>query len=215
MAVGMMGLCRYRELEFSSLDPSEDVKEEVIGYAEKAISLDPSSYFAHLVAAGMHQDLYGDYETALTHAETALELNSSYALARIMIGICYCHLGEIDRGMEMLQRSVAVFQGSSQRLRNLRELAICHFMAGQDAQALRVANRLVHQAPELARNQLVLGSLSWHAGRQDVARDCVAGLLRGQPDLTLQNMRPVRFADPGMAERYAQGIRDAGLPEGA
>ena len=68
--------------------------------------------------------------------------------------------------------------------------------------------------PELARNRLVLASLSWHAGRQDTARDCVAGLLREQPDLTLQNMWPVHFADPGMAERYNQGLIEAGLPEG-
>jgi adenylate cyclase len=215
MAVAMMGLCRYRVLEFSSLEPSAEVKKEILDYAERAISLDPSSYFAHLLAAGIHQDLYGDFDTALAHAETALEMNSSYALARVMISICKCHLGEVDQGLEVLQRSIAAFQGHSQRLRNLRELAICHFLAGQDAEALRVANRLVHQAPELARNRLVLASLSWHAGKQDAARDCVAGLLRDQPDLTLANMRPIYFADPAMAERYAQGLRDAGLPEGA
>ncbi len=113
----------------------------------------------------------------------------------------------------MLQRTIAVSQEDPQRLRHFRELAIAQFMTGQDAEALRVINRLVHQTPELARNRLVLASLSWHAGRQDAARTCVAGLLRDQPELTLQNMRPVRFADPGMAERYAQGLRNAGLPE--
>jgi hypothetical protein len=41
----------------------------------------------------------------------------------------------------------------------------------------------------------------------------VAGLLRDQADLTLQNMRPVQFADPDMAARYAEGLREAGLPE--
>jgi adenylate cyclase len=215
MAVGMMGFCRHRMLEFSSLDPSEDVKEELLGYPEKAVSLDPSSYFAHFMAAVMHQDLRGDYETALSHAETSLEINSSFGLARAMVGICKCHLGEIDQGIEILQRTTAASPEDPHRFRHFRELAIAHFMAGQDAKALRVVNRLVHQAPELARNRLVLASLSWHAGRQDAARDCVAGLLRDQPELTLRNMRPVRFADPGMAERYAQGLRDAGLPEGA
>ncbi|MHA1151471.1 MAG: adenylate/guanylate cyclase domain-containing protein [Alphaproteobacteria bacterium] len=215
MAVAMTGLCRYRMLEFSSLDPNADVKEEVLGYMKKALSLDPSSYFAHLMAAVMYRDLRGENETALTHAETALDLNSSYAMARAVIGICMCHLGENDRGMEMLQRSIAASPGHTQRLFHLRELAICHFMAGRDTEARQVANRLVHQAPELARNRLVLASLSWHAGRQDVARDCVAGLLRDQPDLTLENMRPVHFADPAMAERYTEGLRSAGLPEGA
>jgi len=187
----------------------------LLGYTKKAVSLDPSSYFAHLMAAVMVQDLRGGFETALTHAETALELNSSYAMARAMIGICKCHLGEIDEGLEMLRRTTVASPEDPHRFRHFRELAIAHFMTGQDAQALRVINRLVHQAPELARNRLVLASLSWHAGRRDAARDCVAGLLRDQPELTLRNMRPVRFADPGMAKRYAQGLRDAGLPEGA
>jgi adenylate cyclase len=213
MAVAMMGLCRYRMLEFSSLDPNKEVKLEVIGYAERAISLDPSSYFAHLMAAGMHLDLNGDFETALSHAETSLELNTSYALAKSAIAICKCHLGDIEEGMAMLQRSLGTFQGHTQRLRHLRELAIGNFMAGQEAEALRVAARLVRQAPELARNRLVLASLSWHAGRQDAARECVAGLLREQPDLTLKNMWPIHFADPAMAARYAEGIREAGLPE--
>jgi len=215
MAVAMMGFCRHRMLEFSILDPSEDVKEELLGYPEKAISLDPSSYFAHFMAAVMQQDLRGDFETASSHAETALEINSSFGLARAMVGICTCHLGEFDEGFEMLQRATAASPEDPHRFRHFRELAIGDFMAGRDAQALRAVNRLVHQAPELARNRLVLASLSWHAGRQDTARDCVAGLLRDQPELTLRNMRPVRFADPGMAERYAQGLRDAGLPEGA
>ncbi len=215
MAVGMMGFCRHRMLEFSPLDPSEDVKEELLGYPEKAISLDPSSYFAHFMAAVMQQDLRGDFETALSHAETSLEINSSFDLARAMVGVCKCHLGEIDQGIEILQRTTAASPEDPHRFRHFRELAIGHFMAGQDAQALRAVNRLVHQAPELARNRLVLASLSWHAGRQDAAQACVAGLLRDQPELTLQNMRPVRFADPGMAERYAQGLVEAGLPESA
>lgn len=215
MAVGMMGFCRHRMLEYSVLDPNEDIQEELLGYPEKAVSLDPSSYFTHFMAAVMYQDLRGDFETALSHAETALDLNSSFAPARAMVGICKCHQGEIDEGLKMLGRATAVSPEDPHRFRHFRELAIAHFMAGQDAQALRVVNRLVHQAPELARNRLVLASLSWHAGRQDAARDGVAGLLRDQPELTLQNMRPVRFADPGMAQRYAQGLRDAGLPEGA
>jgi hypothetical protein len=73
---------------------------------------------------------------------------------------------------------------------------------------------LVHQAPELARNRLIQASLMWHAGRQDAARDRVADLLRDQPDLTLQNMWCVRFADSLTAERYAEGLREACLPEG-
>ncbi len=59
-----------------------------------------------------------------------------------------------------------------------------------------------------------IAALSWQAGKQDAARDCVVGLLRDQPDLTLRKVRPIHFGDPGMAERYAQGLVESGLPEG-
>ena len=62
---------------------------------------------------------------------------------------------------------------------------------------------------------IVDGDNLYGEGVNVAARDCVAGLLRGQPDLTLRNMRPAHFAEPAMAERYAQGLVEAGLPEGA
>ena len=48
-------------------------------------------------------------------------------------------------------------------------------------------------------------------GRQ--AKRCVEDLLRDHPDLSQGNMRPVRFADPALAERFAQALTKAGLPE--
>jgi len=37
--------------------------------------------------------------------------------------------------------------------------------------------------------------------------------LRDHAELSLQTMRPVRFADPAQAERFAQALTKAGLPE--
>jgi adenylate cyclase len=213
MAHAMMGFCRYRMLEFSPLDPPRAETEELLGLATKALSLDPSSYFARLIAALLNQDLHGDFQAALAHAETALELNSGFSQAQAMAGIANCHLGQMDRGLDMLHRAIAAAPEDPHRFRHQRELALIHFMAGEHERAAEVAGRLVHQAPELKRNRLVLIALQWHAGQAEAARDSAAALRDAAPEVTRGTARATRFADPAMAEQFVAGLVGAGLPE--
>jgi adenylate cyclase len=213
MAIAMAVFCRHRMFEFSVFDLLEEVKSEVFSDVEKALSLNPSSFFARLIAAMAYQDLKGDYDTALMHAETSLELNSGFSQAMAMVGIAKCHVGETEKGIEMLQRGIAATPDDPHRFRHFRELAIAYFITGQLDQAVSTIDRLARQAPDLLRNQLVLASLLWHKGQKDDAKRHIGNLLRDYPDLNQRNMRPVRFADPQIAERFAQGLTKAGLPE--
>lgn len=213
MAKAMSVFCRHRMFEFSVLEVPEEVKKELLSDVAGALKLDPSSFFARLIAALAYQDLAGDYETALMNAETSLELNSGFSQASAMVGIAKCHLGEADEGIEMLQRAIAATPDDPHRFRHFRELAIAQFMTGQMDQAVTTIDRLVRQAPDLLRNQLVLASLLWHTGQEEDAQRHIADLLRDHPDLNQRNMRPVRFADLQAAERFTQGLTGAGLPE--
>lgn len=212
MALAMSALCQHRIFEFSPLDMPDDAKREIFSYVGKALSLDPSSFFARFIAALAYQDLNGDFETALMHAETALESNSGFSPALAMAGIAKCHLGETETGIEMLRRQIAATAEDPHRVRHFRELAVAHFMLGQMDQATTVIDRLVRQAPELARNRLVQAAVLWHAGQEDNAKRCVEELLRDHAELNQRTMRPVRFADPAPAERFAQALTKAGLP---
>jgi adenylate cyclase len=213
MALAMMAFCHHRIFEFSLREMPEDVKEEVFSQVEKALSFGPSNFFARLVAALAYQDLQGDYDAALVHAETSLELNSGFSQAVAMVGIVKCHLGETEQGIEMLRRGIAATPEDPHRFRHFRELALAHFMSGQTDQAVSIIDRLVRQAPDLLRNQLVLAAILWDAGQEDNARRCIESLLRDHADLNQRNMRPVRFTDPRLAERFARGLTKAGLPE--
>ena len=96
---------------------------------------------------------------------------------------------------EMLRRAIAAAPEDPHRFRHLREQAVIHFMAGERDAAPDVANRLVQQAPGLARNKLVLASLAGIAGDPDAARSIVVGLLAEQVDLTVATMRPIHVGD--------------------
>ena len=213
MAKAMMVFALHRRHEFAATAIPEEVKNEMIALAEEAMSLDPSSYFARLVAAVVDQDLLGDYRNALTQAETAVELNPNFTQAQAMVGIAQCHLGKIDEGLERLRRAIDANKQDPHRFRHHREVAIAHFLAERYDRAAELAARLVQQAPDLARNRLVLAALHWRAGESEAARRQVADLLREVPELRLATARPVMFADEEAGKRFREALSDAGLPD--
>lgn len=212
MAQAMRVFCRHRMFEFSPMDVPEETKKELLLDVDAALKLDPSSFFARLIAALVYQDLAGDYKTALMNAETALELNSGFSQATAMVGIVKCHLGELDEGIEMLQRAITATPDDPHRFRHFRELAVAQFLNGETDQAITTIDRLVRQAPDLLRNLPVLASLLWQAGREEDAQRHIVELLRNDPDLNQRSMRHVTFADAAHAERFLSGLAAAGLP---
>ncbi len=213
MAMAMMVFCRYRMFEFCVLDMPADVKEELSSGIKAALSADPSSFFAHLIAAMIQQDLRGDFDAALVHAETSLELNSSFSQATAMTGIAKFHLGEQDEGLQLLQNGIQAAPEDPHRFRHQRELALAHFIVGDEGRAAQVVGKLVRQAPDLLRNHLISVPILWHAGQQEAARKCVQELLAGEPTLSRGTLRPVHFHDAAMAARFAEGYGAAGLPD--
>jgi adenylate cyclase len=212
MAHAMAVFCRHRTLEFSPFAVSGEVREALFAQSDRALALDPSSYFAHLIAALIEQDVRGNYEGSLAHAETALSLNPSFSQAAAMLGIVKIHLGELDAGLRMLQNGIDAAPEDPHRFRHLRELAIGCLFAGDVRRAAAVLDKLTHQAPDLLRNELVVVPVLWHAGRQEEATRRVERLLARHPELTQQNMRPVHLRDAGLAALLADGLARAGLP---
>ncbi len=130
-----------------------------------------------------------------------------------MAGIAKCHLGDIAGGAEMLRRAIAAAPDDPHRFRHLREQAVIHLMEGEADAALEVCHRLVGQAPDLARNKLVLASLTAIAGDGHAARQIVAGLMAEYPGLTIGAMRPIHIGDSAVAERHVGALLEAGVPE--
>jgi adenylate cyclase len=213
MAAAMMVYCRWRMHEYSVLDMPAEERDDLADRADRAVSFDPNGFFARLIAALVAQDLRGDFAAALAQAETALELNSGFVQAAAMAGIAKCHMGEVADGLDMLRRAIAAAPEDPHRFRHLRERAVIHVMAGEHDSAIDVMTRLIGQAPDLARNKLVLAAFAGMAGDRDKSKAIANDLLTSAPGLTLRTMRPLHFGDDAMAQRYAEALLEAGLPE--
>lgn len=212
MTHAMLVFCRYRACEFSAFALSEQVITGLLEQSHQALSIDNASYFAHLMAALIHHDLRGDFTAARVHAETALGLNPGFTQAMAMAGVTRIHLGEVADGVQMLKTALEAAPEDPHRFRHLRELALGYLVGGDPARAAETIDKLIHQAPDLLRNELVAAPVFWQVGREADAKQRIARLLAREPGVTLATMRPLQIGAGAVADRIRENLVHAGLP---
>jgi adenylate cyclase len=207
MAQAMLAFCLHRQGEFSAVALAEARREEILAFSRAALTRAPDSYFARLIAGLACYDLEGDFRTALNHARSALEANPGFTQARALEGIARIHMGEPEEGLVLLGQAIQANKADPHRFRHLREQALGHFLAGRLEEAITIAEHLVDQTPDLARNRLVQAVLLQLAGRGDKARALVAEL--GGPT----KVRATRIGDVSAAARFRDALAEISLAE--
>jgi len=207
MAHAMNVLCRYRKYEFDPFDIPPDVKTAMFDEAHYAVTLQPSSYFAHLITALIHQDLRGDFVAAGVHAESALDANPGFSPAVAMAAIAKIHTGDPEAGVRELRATINEAPEEPHRFRHQRELAVGGFIIGHYDDALSTIEKLMHQAPDLLRNHLPYAAILLSAGREQEARQRTATLLQSHSGLSLGSMRPIYFGDPAKAAEFDRYLK--------
>src|SRR5258708_39481343 len=124
-----------------------------------------------------------------------------------MLGIAEIHLGKVAEGLRLLREVTEASPDDANQHRHRRELAVAHLLAGDAAEAVRVAARLWEEMPDMKRNALVLAGLVPAAGAAGAARRHVPALKTDTPGLTLGTARLPRFGDPSAGGRFKTLLR--------
>jgi len=211
MARAMLGFGLFRLADYQATAMPDATRDEIVASLDRAVVLDPRSYFARAMKALVLQDLLGDVRAAREQASEALKYNANFIPAKGMLGIAEIHLGKVAEGTRLLQEVTEASPDDANQHRHRRELAIAHLLAGDAAEAVRVAARLWEEMPDMKRNALVLAGLLAAAGETEAAKRHVAALKAGTPGLSLETARLPRFGDPSAGERFKTLLREAGL----
>jgi class 3 adenylate cyclase/TolB-like protein/Tfp pilus assembly protein PilF len=211
MARAMLGFGLFRLADYQATAMPDATRDEIVASLDRAVVLDPRSYFARAMKALVLQDLLGDVRAAREQASEALKYNANFIPAKGMLGIAEIHLGKVAEGTRLLQEVTEASPDDANQHRHRRELAIAHLLAGDAAEAVRVAARLWEEMPDMKRNALVLAGLLAAAGETEAAKRHVAALKAGTPGLSLETARLPRFGDPSAGERFRTLLREAGL----
>lgn len=211
MAHAMLSFGLFRVADYHAIAMPVAARDEILAAADRAIVLDRRSYFARAMKALALQDLQGEMRAAFEQAREALKYNANFIPAKGVLSIAEIHLGKVAEGVRLLREVLEASLDDANQHRHRRELAIGHLLAGDIAEAVRVAARLWEEVPDMKRNALVLSGLLAAAGETEAASRLVAALKAGTPGLCLENARLPQFGDPSAGERFRGLLRDAGL----
>ena len=199
--------------EGRSTDYEGDAMRAIAG-AMRAVELDSDDAFCLAVAGHIQGFLNNNLDAAVDLFERALHLNENSAFAWGIGGSTYCFLGRPDEALERLRNAWRLSPFDPLNFWFCTVAGIAEFVAGRYDQAigwLRKAQRLNPRFS--ACNRTLTASLAL-AGDLGAAREASKRVLEIEPGFRVSvfaSWYPLRR--PGDLDRFADGLRLAGLPE--
>jgi len=181
--------------------------------ARIVLGMAPNNEWTHLACAQASIDV-GQIDAAIAHAERALEINPSNANAFARLGQCYALLGRSAEAIQACRHALEFNPRGSENFAWHFSLALAHFAAENDAEALEEAVRVLRWRPDFIRAAVLLAATATALGRRAESDAALALCLTRHPDLRVGEIAPrimpgfVRAAD---RERLGGLLIAAGL----
>ena len=212
---GRSALCYVVRKMNGWLNPPEDVRAAG-RFASRAAELGQDDAVA-LAGAGVALGyVVGYHDGAVELTDRAVALNPNLALAWYASGTVRAFRGgEWDLAIEHLGRAMRLspldpFMFSMQGV-----TAFAHFFAGRYDEAVAWAEKAFWERPNILATLRIAAVANAYAGRREQARKAMARALKLDPEMRISNLRDriAFFGRPEDFEKYAEGLRLAGLPE--
>lgn len=196
----------------------ENVPQELAAareHARNATVLDPDNaealgIYAHILAFAER-----DFDSALHYFDRALRLNPNLAFNWAFSSGTYSYIGEPDIALQRLERyrELAPFDPYYFWFENFYTIA--YVFKGDYRQAAIVGRRAVKANPGFSNAYKPLIAALGHLGQIEEAREAVGKLLLLEPNFTVQRFaKTYPIKKDSDRERYMDGLRKAGVPEG-
>lgn len=193
--------------------------DDEIGMARRALDKamgliddDPTA----LTAAGAVTGLCGDQDGASALIERALALDPNNAWAWTRWGWIAIYRGEAELAAQRFDNAMKLSPLDPFAFNTRMGTAAALARMGRFDEAASIAKNVTKRHPDVTWAYRQLASWAAIAGDLPTARLAARKLLAAQPDFTIQRYLAVpTFRDmTEYRDRLAQGLRDAGLPEG-
>lgn len=218
-AYGMAMWCYVNRIGLGVLADSAHGKSEVMRLRGLVELVGQEDDVALGQAAWAVAHVLRDLPSAKDLVERALALNPNLASAWVASGWINMWMGHPDTAMEHLQRSQRLDPGASSavgpRWFRWSGLAHAHFFLGQHEEGLATAEQLLHYSPDNHTGLRIGAASAAFAGRADTAHRLAARLKVIDPAFSVSRLSDYLgpYQKTVLLEKYAEGLRLAGLPE--
>ncbi len=158
--------------------------------------------------------LIHELDDGISYVDKALDLNPNLAAAWYMSGWLRVYFGEPEGGIERLARAMRLSPFDPLIFRVHAGIAYAHFFAGRYEEATAWAEKAVRERPTWLTAVRIAAACHALAGRLNEAQRFMTRMRELDPALRVSNIKellPLRR--PEDFDRWAEGLRKAGLPE--
>jgi DNA-binding SARP family transcriptional activator/Tfp pilus assembly protein PilF len=188
---------------------------EIQQHALTAITLDSENAEALGIYAHWCAREPKDFDRALAFFDRALRLNPSSAFNWGLSALTYCYIGEPDVALQRLKRYCELASPELYFSYFEANYTIAYTFKGDYERAVLVGRRAVQANPNFTAGYKPLIASLGHLGLRDEARLYIRKLLELEPNFTVEKFgQNYSFKKANDRDRYMQGLRLAGVPEG-
>jgi adenylate cyclase len=177
--------------------------------AQKALTLDESSSYAHAILASIYL-MNRQHEKALAEAEQALALDPNSADRHASLGRVLCYAGRPEEAIPLLKKALRL--SPMPRGFYLYLLGFAYNMTGQYEQAIEACKKAIKVEPQNLYSHVVLATAYGLSGRQAEARAEAKEILRINPKFTVEHFeKAVPFKNQADRDPLMEALRKSGL----
>ena len=192
--------------------PQSESRAKMLRSAQQAVAIDKGDEYAQ---AQLGQALFMSkrHQEGIQQLEAAIEMNPNYSRAVGQLGVALIYTHEHERGLELLQKAMRLSPREANQHLYTTQIGVHHFIEGRYAEAVAWAEKALLENSTQPTPLRLLASAHGMLGNLDEARAAYDRLAELAPGVTIAaTLEAVAFAYDNDAERYAEGLRRAGMP---
>ncbi len=210
-AYAWMGWAHFFRAWAHWADDEDAEYEQAIGWARRAIEIDPHNVFAHMTLAETYMFRDGDHHRARHEAQIALASNPNATLAHFVVGATDLFSGKPKEALASIKLSLQLHQFGVSAFAAHAVAAAAHYLLEEYDKAIADARDALAIRGGYLHARVVLTAALARSGAVAEARAEMAEIKRQSPDFTPelinQPYQPDDFAD------LIEGLRLAGMGE--
>ncbi len=151
------------------------------------------------------------HDEAVTTAEKMVAYNPSFAEGLNAFGFILHYVGRSEEAVKCFERAMALDPYCPGMVLHFQAQAA--YQLGRYPEASSLLKRRILRNPETDASRALLAAAYGQMGMVEEAREAWRGLMRVNPDYSLEHRRKVLpYKNPDDFERFVEGLRKAGLP---
>ncbi|MDJ0947414.1 MAG: adenylate/guanylate cyclase domain-containing protein [Alphaproteobacteria bacterium] len=215
-AYGHLAYCSLLLLVYEWADDRNEVLEQGLEDAGKALGIDQRDHFA-LHALGRLKTLQGEHQAAFRALESCVSINPNFALGYLGLAAAHVYGGDPKKAIDYAETAIRLSPNDPLKMVMLHYKGSAYMRLDEFDRAIEIFEKVCEFPTAQYVPAATLAALCFVQGRETEGRKALQQALRLEPTLSISRMRNVYGVSkdrPGTrTRRLLDALRRAGLPE--